>query len=271
MIRFNAALFYLHSTWLDRFDVLIRDAPSPKTYLEESRDEFLDSLGIFKDSLRETGLTISLISLDRLSEAIAIGEPSRVRDCAHELNGRVRDELLSLHLWQVPSEKAELYGNPKLFGDDVALLFPQISFDVEEAGSCLALDRPTASVFHLMRIMEEGLRFFAQRSKAFGISIPDPNSNRSWHSWLDPIEKELRKERKTKSPGWNEVEPIYAQVAGHLRTVSTAWRNPTMHVETKYTSEEASDILSATRAFMRNLARNFQDQGQGGGETTQSP
>ena len=83
MIRFNAALFYLHSTWLDRFDVLIRDAPSPKTYLEESRDEFLDSLGIFKDSLRETGLTISLISLDRLSEAIAIGEPSRVRDCAH--------------------------------------------------------------------------------------------------------------------------------------------------------------------------------------------
>ena len=56
----------------------------------------------------------------------------------------------------------------QLFGDDVARAFPSSKGDIDEAGKCLALDRGTACVFHLMRILEIGLQLLAAK---LGISL----------------------------------------------------------------------------------------------------
>src|SRR5207245_2918398 len=54
----------------------------------------------------------------------------------------------------------------QLFGEPVEIKFPEVADDIKEAGKCLALDRSTATVFHLMRVLEVGVARFATKLKA---------------------------------------------------------------------------------------------------------
>lgn len=178
-----------------------------------------------------------------------------LQQLANETRWLIQNELQNHLFFQIAEEKARFFNGPlEIFGTDVMAKFPDIAHDLEEAGKCYATARDTSCVFHLMRIMEAGLRFVCKEAKTFGLTVPDPDSNRAWDGWLKPIEKQLQKARQDKSADWNAVEPVFAQMAVHLRTVSTAWRNPVMHVGTKYTPEEAEDIFNATKGFMRHLA-----------------
>jgi hypothetical protein len=118
----------------------------------------------------------------------------------------------------------------------------------------LALGRGTACVFHLSRVVEAGLCYLSKEAQKHQIVCPDPGSTRSWERWLNPIEAELRKDRKQKANDWNAVEPSYATIVNLLRAVSAAWRHPTLPGEAKYTVEEARDIFDATYEFMRYAA-----------------
>ncbi len=48
------------------------------------------------------------------------------------------------------------FNNNQLFGDKVFDCFPSANDDIFEAGACLAFERPTACVMHLMRVAEAG-------------------------------------------------------------------------------------------------------------------
>jgi hypothetical protein len=50
-----------------------------------------------------------------------------------------------------------------LFGTEVEDKLPNVIEDIAEAGKCLGLRRPTAAVFHLMRIMEVGVQKFGDK------------------------------------------------------------------------------------------------------------
>jgi hypothetical protein len=50
--------------------------------------------------------------------------------------------------------------NPNLMGPKVLSAFPAAKSDIIEAGNCLAAECHTACVFHLMRVVEWGLRAF---------------------------------------------------------------------------------------------------------------
>lgn len=60
--------------------------------------------------------------------------------------------------------------------------FPSTKYDVTEALKCYAFGRGTACVFHLMRVLERGLKVFADR---FGI----PSDHTNWHNIIEGIEK----------------------------------------------------------------------------------
>ncbi len=56
----------------------------------------------------------------------------------------------------------QYFEQTKLFGDDVFDHFSSANNDIFEAGTCLALERGTASVMHLMRVAEVGLKTLAK-------------------------------------------------------------------------------------------------------------
>jgi hypothetical protein len=123
----------------------------------------------FKKALEEVGLETSLDSFARLESAFSQPELSydAIKNLADEVQGRIIDELSHVQLWQLTREETRfLKVDP--FGKEIPTQFPTARDDIEEAGKCLAFGRGTACVFHLMRIMEVGLR-------ALGQSLSDPS------------------------------------------------------------------------------------------------
>lgn len=146
-----------------------------------------------------------------------------------DIHRRIHDELEDLELWQVSSEHLKyLTPDPlKLDGK-----FGATYRDAEEAGKCLAYDRGTACVFHLMRIMECGLR-------ALGVSLNDstldPKTNPTWEKILGRCDREMQKPLGERADEWKQDEGFYSTATANLRAVKDAWRNPTLHVERDYT------------------------------------
>lgn len=144
----------------------------------------------------------------------------------------------------------QYYEQPKLFGDAVFTAFPSANNDIFEAGTCLALERGTASVMHLMRVVEVGLKALAA---AVGVGAQG-----DWGGYLREIDKAL--EARTKAAGKRTSdEQFYAEARVTLDGVRMAWRNATMHVENNYSPERAEEILIAVRGLMRHLATKLSE------------
>lgn len=143
------------------------------------------------------------------------------------------------------------------FGDDFKNKFQASQYDLDEAGKSLALGRGTAAVFHVMRIMETGLRAV---HNCLGLTAPFANNDRSWGAIL----KRIRDDGITPRGGpkkWAEHD-LFQEMYARLDAVKDAWRNPTMHVEIKYTPDEATYVFSTARGFMSKLASRMDENGE---------
>jgi hypothetical protein len=168
-----------------------------------------------------------------------------------------RKELKNKLFLYVPLDSAKfwpMHNDPHLFGATVASKFPSASSDIFSAGTCLATSHATASVFHLMRVLEIGL---AALGKVFNVSLENTN----WGNAIDQIESKIREMHKEATwkalPDCKELQKFYAQAASHLGLAKDAWRNHTMHGRSKYGDDEAERIFYGVKAFMQKLAEHL--------------
>lgn len=161
------------------------------------------------------------------------------------LNETITDELQGRLVFFMPAGRAvRYYAGANLLGEAVAARFPSLTTDIGEAGKCLSMTRNTAAVFHLMRVMEAGVREFAN---ALGIKFTKP---RTWQPMLTEAHAAINK-----LPGIDPRKPKFQAVVTHLHSVREAWRNPVMHPAPTYADDDAERVLSATKAFMEELAK----------------
>jgi hypothetical protein len=157
----------------------------------------------------------------------------------------------------VPSPDAELFNQYDYpFGTEVYFEFPEAEFDISEAGRCISLDRPTAAVFHLMRVMEAGVQRFA---KKLGVSLSKmtkagPTSReKAWNELIRDLRSKINA-RSEKSARSRAMKEGYSAICNHLDGVRLAWRNPTMHPKASYEPHEAREIYGHVKTFMRSFA-----------------
>lgn len=171
-----------------------------------------------------------------------------------EIANRIKDELGSRLMLVIPTENAAQYEQLEPpFGKDFAGKFPSAQYDLAEAGKCLALSRSTAAVFHLMRVIEVGL---AAVHGCLGISVPLIGNDRNWGNILTRIRDNISA-RGNKWSEKDEFQELYAL----LTAVKDAWRNATMHIENKYTDEEAKQIFDLAKGFMMKLSARMDEGG----------
>ena len=159
-----------------------------------------------------------------------------------EFVARIVDDLEDRLFLNIPTSQAPLYLQTlPPFGEEVNNYFP-VSEDVSEAAKCLALNRTTAAVFHLMRVMEIAVQRFGDK---LGVPLV---AEKNWQVILDQINSAIKilnhKDPKTKA---------YAEAASHLYNVKVAWRNEVMHPKQTYTFEEAKAIFDNAKTFMNDL------------------
>ena len=178
-----------------------------------------------------------------------------------EIRNTLRRELESVTLLALSSREGGFFDpKPPLFGAVFDDRFKSDAvFEVDEASKCFALGRPTACVFHLMRAMEVGIRATA---RCLQISDPIKPAERNWGFIL----RSLRVGIDAKWPNMTERASgdgaLFEDLYVSLDAVKNPWRNATMHVEKKYTNDEAEHILIAVKGFMKKLANRMDENGE---------
>lgn len=218
----------------------------------------------FEYSVKAAERLIAKLHTARLTNREAIAEinslDERIKDeMADRLFFSVTPENRGYYLEEPPSPIQANSSTPSplwiqkenLFGTGVQNSFPSALFDFEEAATCIAFGRATACVMHLMRVVEVGLKTLALN----GLQLQPQND---WGKHLNEIERELTNRYK-KSGARTPDEHFYAEAAAQIGHIKTAWRNPTMHVDRRYTLSQAQEVFGAVRSFMQHLASRLQE------------
>jgi len=181
--------------------------------------------------------------LERLDNKLEAPTGRDLDELFQKFTERVRHELSLWSFYRIDPAKAHYYECFRPFGDEVAECFPSSSFDIEEAGRCLAVGRPTACVFHLMRTIGY-------------------DEQRDWGRYLTEMKAGIwRKFPDNQTKENDEAREFYSDLESRLRAYKEAWRNPTMHKpEAVYTEEKAEEIFACVKGFMRKAAERIKEQ-----------
>jgi hypothetical protein len=213
--------------------------------------ELAITLGEMKREMERLELKYPLKQLQRFLDYI--GESRKngrsidypvIRHNLQDILGRMFDDLELRLFLAVPEDMMEFYQQKEpLFGKQVEDKFQNMSEDISEAGKCLALNRPTATVFHLMRIMEIAVQKFGDK---LGVTLVQ---EKQWQCILDQINAAIKK----MDPKKDKKAIKYAEAAAHLYNVKVSWRNEVMHPKQTYTFDEAKTIFINVKTFIFDL------------------
>lgn len=267
MLELNATFFLETVTELKRLN----------TVLDTRRDQFNDNeqvdaqlRGLLSesnqrliDAILAIGARSAWVSANRLQNALndpdAYLTIAQLRATLIDIELRFKDEAEFIKLFVISAEKSVLFGGAQqLLGEVTASKFRSAWFDCEEAAKCLCLGRPTACVFHCMRMLEIGIKSFAKR-----LNVEDPldGQNRNWGKILGKIKEELDKGYPMKTRRHGTLGSIFEAIYANLESIRNPWRNSTMHVEATYTEQEAQHILSCTATLLSRMAEVFDEEG----------
>ena len=215
----------------------------------EKREKYRDFYSKVLNELNDLNLPCSADQVTRVMRLLDSDKSWRnYLSAIEELQRRIEDEISHHVLLQIPPNKKEFYEKPELFGRAVYEGFPSAIVDIEEAGTCYALERNVACVMHLQRAIEVALKTLGAK---IGVDI---TQNRTWDAILEKIDPELRKGYAERSDFFKSNLEECAEAAALLRSVKIAWRNPSMHVGAIYDDTKALDVMNAIKALMRHLA-----------------
>jgi hypothetical protein len=205
-------------------------------------------IGNLRKKCEALGLNATLAQIERVNAMVGGDFGWKIfADAVMEISARLRDELAARKCYIVSSERNSFIdGNG--FADCVGVRFPDAIPDMDEAARCFAFERPTACIFHLMRVTEYGLNAIAD---LLGINDHSP----TWEPIIRKIDAELKLDYSKRQ--FKGSQDLLANMSTHLHAVKVAWRNKTMHVEKINTMEHAREIYNATTGLMRYLAENL--------------
>ncbi|MGO8836325.1 MAG: hypothetical protein ACLQAH_08480 [Limisphaerales bacterium] len=168
------------------------------------------------------------------------------------LQNAIDVELAHRKFAYIPTQKADFFEQDALLGESVSKAFPSAQADIKDAGNCLAADLHTAAAFHLMRIVEIGLREFAQKLK---IKISKtPLDYAGWKSVVQAIDAKLSaKIPKARGPKQAQALQFKHDLLADFKSFEMK-RNEIMHCRWRCNEGEAMGLFVRVRDFMQRLA-----------------
>lgn len=176
----------------------------------------------------------------------------RVKNEIRVLRESIQSALSRRVFFYADPVAASYYENEDLFGEEVAQKFSRAVPDIKEAGSCYALNRPTACVFHLMRVVPYGMEAVA---KLLRVKFARSIDSMEWNAIIEPIDKAVRALQFTpKSTKKFKDQKFYSEVVQHLYFCKDAWRNHVSHGRDPYDMPTARSVMDHVGHLMRLLA-----------------
>ncbi|MDE0412234.1 MAG: hypothetical protein OXI37_08490 [Gammaproteobacteria bacterium] len=230
-------------------------------YKEPDRLKFLnETLNNLSEELDRLGLKVSMETATNLKPP---DEPPDYTDLttygkllSHDLKNLrqiIKIELGTQKLYRLEPDETEFYKQAEhMFDDNVLTKFPEARFDLGQAAKCMAFERYTACVFHLVRPMESAVRMIG---KQMGVTV-EKNQEEGYLHW-GVITNNINQKLKTLKESDNSNYEKWLRLHGMLECVRVAWRNEVMHPGPKYTGEEAREVFEAVKTFLKHLAEKL--------------
>ena len=220
------------------------------------RGSIIQAISDTETALKEAELPARFYRrLDRIKETIKEDKYNGdvVAALLQELIYDLLDELSEPKFFYVAKDHRHLFETEAPFGAAVAETFHDANKDILAAARCLALDEWTACVFHLMRVLELGLRSVAEM-----VGLPaEQTTSENWKNIIDQIEKRIRSiESEPKSTEKREKLRVYSGAAVQFRYFKDAWRNHVSHSRAHYDLKEAESIWNHVKTFLEQLAHH---------------
>lgn len=199
----------------------------------------------------------------RLTDA-ATGDKFTARD-AHDVWTMSREfttnavtELEASYFLMILPGRRLFFEQPQPFGEEVAQRFANANKDIAAASRCFALDEWTACVFHLMRVLEIGLRDLARHLRVRIITNRGkvkPIDYAQWADILRPLSKAVENiGQAANTPAKKRRHEYYSRLAGDFSHFKDAWRNHVMHAREPYDERDADTVYTSVSRFMQSLA-----------------
>jgi hypothetical protein len=127
-------------------------ASAPGLKLAERAEAFCNSVG-FRNAAATARLAIWTLK--------SKPHPLKVAAELKHIRAAMTIECGDTFFVRIASDRKSYFEQEHLFGPEVDIAFPGAASDIRDAGDCLAVENNTAAVFHLMRVVEHGLRALA--------------------------------------------------------------------------------------------------------------
>jgi hypothetical protein len=223
-------------------------AGGPIAELPELLQRILPSLQEFAD---RAGMDLASIRIRELLGAIEGKQcsPRAITEMYAELTSRISDYFETRLALMIPARQQSYWNEPLAGWEAIIERFPAQDH-IEEASRCLALNRSTACVYHLMAPVQMVLESI---SKRLGAKL-NPHTD-TWNGIISKIELAMKDKAKAMpKPKWKAQESFYAELISDIRHVKNAWRNDTMHFRRSYNYEEAEKVYRRVQDFMSHAA-----------------
>jgi len=255
LLDHDAEAFCRFSSMIGQILIVLKNKQAPDI------EVLIDTLAGLQRESDKIGLVSVSKQLDRIKEKITTTETmaDELHALIMELYNRMRDSFEERIFLGIEEKDANFYRqtNP-LFGQNVQNKFPSIIDEISEAGKCYALDRSTASAFHSIRCLEAGIRAIAR-----SLIIPDPTRGveRNWGVSLRTINTEIESRWPAKTGRLADDAQLFDGLYGALSGMQNPYRNATMHLDQKYTQEEALHLFEIVKGFITKLANRMDENG----------
>ena len=220
----------------------------------------LESLLPITESL---GLDVSSQYVEDSLKALAAGprrgESGAMSRAANMIANTIQIQTRKRLFFVLQSDSAKLFNAACAFGPPAKARFSDATWEMQESAKCLALSRPTAGAFHAIRCLEAGIRALSR-----SLAIPDPTraSDRNWGKTL----KSLKDGIDTRWPGSTSRMTgdgeFFDNAYAALAAMQNPWRNSTMHLDQKYTDDDAKHIFDVVTGFMLRIAARMDEEGE---------
>jgi hypothetical protein len=221
--------------------------------------------------------TLARLSSDemksRLAEALKClrTEGAAYSTVAYELDHVMRqleDRVRVESLFRYETSKANLLrAIPQQWKQTLASFYltDDLYTDIRAGVDCFALGHFTASIFHMMRVAEVGLRALG---KERGVVLPKdkPVEYGTWQEILREIDAKIKEVGRAMAPGPAKdlALAFYNNALISLNALKDIFRNQTMHVRYQFNQQEAAKAMTLTNEFMEKLSFEiFDDMDEG--------
>lgn len=163
-------------------------------------------------------------------------------------------ELKGHLIYRYPAEEAGVLKEWQNDWRSTLASFPSAEKDILAAVDLWALNHPTACVFHLMRILEHGIKVLAANlGKTFDVQ--------NWQNILDEIESEIRNQSKTLPRGIAKSDRLkfLSEAAKEFHFFKDGWRNYVSHNRAIYDKHQARSVMDHVRSFMNVLSSQLEE------------